>query len=203
MTVDSVAPMTSLNQRAVVAGSNVTSAFRFWFANPSLNRGYAINAVNSGVLPTEFWGSRSEGGKHGPVLSITFAIHPQLPISDCNTNGVADDCEMLANPGLDSNNNLILDACESGACCLPDSCQVLFEAECAKAMGTYLGDNTTCGNPRCPCPPDWNEDGILNSQDFFDFLGAFFENDADYNNDEFSDSQDFFDFLTDFFHGCV
>jgi hypothetical protein len=55
------------------------------------------------------------------------------------------------------------------------------------------------GEPECPC--DFNADEILNSQDFFDFLTAFFANQpsADYNNDDVINSQDFFDFLTCFF----
>jgi hypothetical protein len=54
------------------------------------------------------------------------------------------------------------------------------------------------------CPPDVNGDGVVNSQDFFDFLGAFFTSDpaADYNGDGAVNSQDFFDFLTGFFGGC-
>jgi len=54
--------------------------------------------------------------------------------------------------------------------------------------------------PTCPC--DWNQDTILNSQDFFDFLTVFFASNADYNNDGLTNSQDFFDFLTCFFAGC-
>ena len=52
------------------------------------------------------------------------------------------------------------------------------------------------------CPPNWNHDGDLNSQDFFDFLTAFFNSNADYNHDGVTNSQDFFDFIRDFFLGC-
>jgi plastocyanin len=59
---------------------------------------------------------------------------------------------------------------------------------------------TVLGDP--PCPPDWNGDGFVNSQDLFDFLGDFFELNADFNGDELTNSQDMFDFLVAFFEGC-
>lgn len=52
------------------------------------------------------------------------------------------------------------------------------------------------------CRADFNCDGSANSQDFFDFLGAFFAGTADFNADGRVDSQDFFDFLGVFFVGC-
>jgi hypothetical protein len=54
------------------------------------------------------------------------------------------------------------------------------------------------------CRADFNADGVVNSQDFFDFLLAFFAQapSADFNSDAAVNSQDFFDFLVAFFAGC-
>lgn len=52
------------------------------------------------------------------------------------------------------------------------------------------------------CRADFNEDGFVNSGDFFDFLLGFFALDADFNDDGVTNSQDFYDFLTQFFVGC-
>jgi len=56
--------------------------------------------------------------------------------------------------------------------------------------------------PRCSA--DINNDGVVSSQDFFDFISAFFSNNtlADFNSDGTITSQDFFDFIAAFFAGC-
>jgi hypothetical protein len=55
------------------------------------------------------------------------------------------------------------------------------------------------------CPADFNFDGITNSQDYFDFLTAFFAGSptADFDGSGTIDSADFFAFLNAFFVGCV
>jgi sugar lactone lactonase YvrE len=52
------------------------------------------------------------------------------------------------------------------------------------------------------CPPDWNGDTVVNSQDFIAFLNDFVAGNADYNGDTNTDSQDFIAFLNDFVAGC-
>ncbi len=68
--------------------------------------------------------------------------------------------------------------------------------------GTAVGTGVLTISCVAQCRADWNHDGHLNSQDFFDFLADFFAGHADFNNDGATNSQDFFDFLTAFFVGC-
>ncbi|MGE3109345.1 MAG: GC-type dockerin domain-anchored protein [Phycisphaerales bacterium] len=72
------------------------------------------------------------------------------------------------------------------------------------AAGDFCGVTLTIAFTPIACPADFNDDGCLNSQDFFDFLVAFFAVDpgADFNNDGAVNSQDFFDFLVAFFAAC-
>jgi hypothetical protein len=70
----------------------------------------------------------------------------------------------------------------------------------------YLDSHSTGGAAWVgdECAPDFNGDGVVNSQDFVAFLNAFAASDpsADYNGDGTVNSQDFVAFLNDFVVGC-
>ena len=55
-----------------------------------------------------------------------------------------------------------------------------------------------------PCPPDFNGDGIVNTQDFIAFLNAWVAREAraDWNNDGIVNTQDFIAFLNEWVAGC-
>ncbi|MBC7772923.1 MAG: hypothetical protein H7210_10545 [Pyrinomonadaceae bacterium] len=77
--------------------------------------------------------------------------------------------------------------------------QIAFFAQLDDGRGVIM-----VASPANSCPADFNGDGTANSQDFFDYLAAFFKGTlaADFNSDTFVNSQDLFDFLVVFFVGC-
>jgi len=151
-TADASIPISSMTARQEFASPGITDAFRFWYDNPATNFGYAVNAIAPTSQGTEFWAHELEGGRYGPALSITFAIHPR-PTADCDGDGTADDCQLLADGSLDMNANGVLDACEPGACCVAGECQQLTSAACASLKGEFQGIGVDCEGVMCPLPP--------------------------------------------------
>jgi len=52
------------------------------------------------------------------------------------------------------------------------------------------------------CRGDWNNDGAVNSVDFYNFIGNFLDGDADMNRDGGTNTEDFLDFMAAFFEDC-
>ena len=90
----------------------------------------------------------------------------------------------------------ILDSNRNG---IPDSCDI--------ASGLLIdadGDGIPDTIPSGLCRADFNENGTLNAQDIFDYLGAWFASDprADFNGVNGLNAQDIFDYLAAWFAGC-
>lgn len=79
--VDVTVEMRAITEPAVFGGEAVTDAFRFWFAHPDLDHGYALRLAGTpGTLPVaEFEGWEPALRQMGPVLSLTYRLREACP----------------------------------------------------------------------------------------------------------------------------
>lgn len=113
---DAVASLTRFDQRLEFAGPGITDAFRFWLANPMLNFGYFVDIVGTSGPTVEFWSAEYDGGRNGPVLSITFTVPMSAAEPDCNGNGRLDSCDIALESSTDNNGNGVPDECDTPDC---------------------------------------------------------------------------------------
>jgi hypothetical protein len=112
-TIDATVPVPALSQRIEFAGPNVAAAFRFWFDNPTKNFGYAIEAMGSTGPGMEFAAADRDGGRDGIVLTVSFTLPPTSAGVDCNQNGIADYCDIVAGTSLDVDQDGVPDECQA------------------------------------------------------------------------------------------
>jgi YVTN family beta-propeller protein len=72
--VDATAAVDSVNARVVFSGAKVTDAFRFWFDNPALDRGYALRLAPGAKGELKFRRGESDLRDGGPVLTLTYDL---------------------------------------------------------------------------------------------------------------------------------
>jgi hypothetical protein len=95
-----------------------------------------------------------------------------------------------------------------GACCRGSNCAVESSDVCTGSGAKYIGASTACNalvNYAMPCcKSDFNQNGVVEVQDIFDFLNAWFASDprCDINGSGTVEVQDIFDFLNAWFAGC-
>jgi len=71
---DAVVTMSSIGGPTVFGGAGVLGAFRFWFANPTRDFGYALQLTATATQETKFHATEEELRQSGPVLTLTYTL---------------------------------------------------------------------------------------------------------------------------------
>ncbi len=118
-----------------VFGVNGTNLSVFnWYANPengvNIAQAHMLRSERypvPGFLPwTATTWSQSPGLDPADRFNTVFAVEGRVGIVDCDANGISDAIQLAADPGLDCDSNLRLDACQDD--CdkdgVPNSCEI-------------------------------------------------------------------------------
>jgi uncharacterized membrane protein len=186
----SLGPETTLATAASADGSVIVG---YWSPGPTVFRWTAANGVeNLGLLMGALGSYGAEVSDDGHLL-VGHSVLPdgsEHAVLWRRTTGIVDLNTLLPRLGVDL----------QGA--------VLKRVDGLSADGsTFAGDSTRGAwiLTLSPCTADFNSDFLVNSQDFFDFVTAFFAGDAaaDFDQSGTVDSADFFAFLGAFLNSCA
>jgi hypothetical protein len=137
------------------------------------------------------------GGDFAAVSSASLSVNDENSFYSWSSPALSADVQGWLD-NAESNNGWLLKGDESRS-----MTSKRFDSR-ENPVAAYRPELVVVFDPPAECEADFNSDGNVNSQDFFDFLAAFFAGDmaADFNQDLTVNSQDFFDFLAAFFAGC-
>jgi hypothetical protein len=93
---DVTAAMPSIVQPLVLSGAGVLDAFRFWFANPALDYGYALKLASGAKQETKFHASEEELRQLGPTLTLTYKLPLTSSASPAEVSAPASASPLLA-----------------------------------------------------------------------------------------------------------
>lgn len=98
----------------------------------------------------------SNGSSFGDA---TYVAAPDIPILDCNGNGVVDTVELAGGLATDCNSNGIVDACDIASGSSIDCNSNSIPDECENLIGTYCTAGTTVSG----CVPSIRAEGVPSS----------------------------------------